>query len=333
MAVRAHFLTLIAARWIRAALFAALLPTLTCTAHRKISREGFDNSGGPIVTAAWLAQMQRLGDQRLVVAEASWAPATEAREYNSGHIPGAIHVNTDVFENGSPRWHLRTVAELHQALGELGITPDSIVVVYSHRTVTAARVWWVMEYAGVKDVRYLDGGLHEWKRAGFPVETTPVVRPRTRFKAPVRQQVLATTSYVREHRQATLVDVRSAREYRGEVSGYSYLDAKGRIPGARPAEDAGDSAGLYQNADGTLRSLEEIRKRWLDAGILTGQEIIFYCGSGWRSSLAFLYARAMKLRGIRNYSDGWSGWSTIYERSAGQQWFQRPSSNPVHRGQ
>ena len=207
------------------------------------------------------------------------------------------------------------------------------MVVYGHSTVTAARVWWVMEYAGVKDVRYLDGGLEAWKRGGFPVETTPAVLPPTKFDAAVREHVLATTGYVREHGEAILVDVRSAKEYRGEVSGYAYLDAKGRIPEARLAGVTDDSARLYQNSDGTLLGADEVRQQWQNAGVLDGPEIIFYCGNGWRSSLAFLQARAMGLGGIRNYSDGWSGWSTVYEQTPGLEWQQRPSANPVDSGE
>ncbi len=285
----------------RAALIVVVLSGLACNTRRPV---GPGDLRGPVVTAAWLAAAQRQSDKQLVVAEVSWATASEAQEYIAGHIPGAIHVNTDVFENGSPRWHLLPVAELHAALGELGITPDSIVVVYGQSPVTAARIWWVMEYAGVKDARYLDGGLEAWKRGGFPVETTPTVLPPAIFDADVREHIMATTSYVREHREAILVDVRSAQEYRGEVSGYSYLDAKGRIPGARLAGNTDDSARYYQNQDGTLRGADDVRKRWQNAGILRGPEIIFYCGNGWRSSLAFLQARAMGLRGIRNYSDG-----------------------------
>ena len=144
--------------------------------------------------------------------------------------------------------------------------------------------------------------------------------------------MLATTETITAAKGAVFADVRSAAEFRGEVSGYSYLDAKGRIPGAVAIGDADDRVRLYQNADGTLRELETIRERWRSAGILDGREIIFYCGGGWRSSLAFLYARAMGLPNIRNYSDGWSAWSTLYDRPDGKTWRQRPSGNPVARG-
>lgn len=306
-----------------AALLAAFLAPRICA------------GGDPVaVTPKWLAEAKRTIGSKLIVAEASWNPGGGELEYNAGHIPGAIHIDTDVFENGSPRWHLRPPAELHAALGGLGIAPDSVVVVYSHQTVAAARVWWVMEYAGVADVRYLDGGVEAWRRAGFPVESMPNKLAPTRFTAHVRSGLLAETSYVRYRRGSTvLADVRSEAEFRGETSGYSYLEAKGRIPGAIAAGNAADEARLYQNADGTLRGAEEIRAMWRKAGLpVDGREIIFYCGSGWRSSLALLYARMMGLRNVRNYSGGWSGWSTRYQQSGGE-WRQLPSSNPVAQGQ
>jgi len=278
----------------------------------------------PVVTPAWVK-----AQRNAIVAEVSW---NSSKDYDAGHIPGAIHINTDAFENGSPRWHLRPVSELHAAIGKLGIRPDSTVVIYSAKTIAAARVWWVLSYAGVRDVRYLDGGLAAWKRAGYAVSTTPARRPPAQFFAPTRDELLATTDYVKTAKDAVLADVRSPREFRGDVSGYSYLDAKGRIPGAVAVNDADDSARLYQNADGTLRDLASIRARWRAAGILDGREIVFYCGGGWRSSLAFLYARAMGLANVRNYSDGWSAWSTLYDQPDGKTWRQRPSGNPIARG-
>lgn len=276
-------------------LFSMILPVLGIAAEN------------PIVTAEWLAKARLQGG--VIVAEASWDPKSKGREYAAGHIPGAIHINTDIFETGAPKWRLRPLAELHAAIGRLGIGPETTVAVYSHQTIAAARVWWIMEYAGVKDVRYLDGGVEAWKRAGYPAETARNVLPPVRFQAPARYGVLSTAQYIRAHPEAVLVDVRSQKEYRGETSGYSYVKAKGRIPRALSAGDADDSARVYQNADGTLRGVEEIRRLWREAGVLNGREMIFYCGGGWRSSLAFLYARAMGLAPVRNYSDGWAGWS------------------------
>jgi len=280
---------------------------LCATAATALARESF------IVTPEWLSK--RMGVKPApVVIEASWAKLADAKDYHAGHIPGAVHLNTDEFENGYPQWRLRPDHDLHAVIGRHGIGPDTTVVVYGKQTIAAARVWWVMHYAGVRDVRLLDGGFEAWRRAGHPVETqTRPPRP-VAFRGKTRGHLLATTGDVVARREsAALVDVRSREEFEGRVSGYTYLDRKGRIPGAIHADNAGQTGAAYMRSDGSLRGVEEIRRLWQDRGVpLGGKEIIFYCGGGWRSSLALLYALELGIENARNYSDGWSGWSTVY---------------------
>ncbi|MFN0109894.1 MAG: sulfurtransferase [Blastocatellia bacterium] len=276
-------------------------------------------------------------NNRAVIVEASWAKPEAAKDYLAGHIPSAIHLNTDDVENGYPRWLLRPVNELHQVVGRLGITPETTVIVYSKQTIAAARIWWTLMYAGVSDVRVLNGGVEDWKAAGFPTETTIRTPQPVSFSAPVREELLATTDYVRTHLndKIQLADVRSREEFIGQISGYDYVNFKGRIPGAINLGNADDSARLYQNADGTLRNSSEIQRMWAQAGIeKNDREVIFYCGSGWRSSLAFLHAWTMELEHIRNYSDGWAGWSTNYIQDGNVKagtpgWRQERSTNPI----
>ncbi len=257
--------------------------------------------------------------QRFVILETSWATLEKATDYRAGHIPGAIHFNTDELETGFPRWRLREAAELQQAIGQAGITPDTTVIVYGAKLIAAARVWWALKYAGVADVRLLDGGLEAWVRAGYPVEKVTRLPQPVEFSAPVVSNLLATTAYVRQHYQGGQVwmaDVRSDAEFTGRTSGYQSLQAKGRIPFAVPVGDGDDSAYLYLQRDGHLRPPAEILAHWQQQGLVPakeggrfGREVIFYCGGGWRSSVAFFYAWLLGFENIRNYSDGWSGWS------------------------
>ncbi len=285
-------------------------------------------------------------NDHFVILEASWASLEKAAQYHAGHVPGAIHINTDDFENGSPRWRLRSDEELQGVVGKAGITPQSTVIVYGEQLIAAARVWWILKYAGVADVRLLDGGFKAWKAAGYPVETRPQVADPVTFSAPVMASVIANTEYVRRQlgsNQVVLADVRSEGEYRGLKSGYSYLEAKGRIPGAIHLGNADDQNLRYSQRNGRLRSPSEVRALWAESGLSTleegllDQELIFYCGGGWRSSLAFFYASLLGVEKIRNYSDGWSAWSTVYQRDATARgrspgWRQDPSSNPIASG-
>jgi 3-mercaptopyruvate sulfurtransferase SseA len=270
-----------------------------------------------------------------VILEVGWAKTKDAKRYLAGHIPGAIHFNTDDLETDYPQWRLRDVAALHEAIGRAGITPKSTVVVYGDRLMATARVWWALKYAGVSDVRLLDGTIDHWRAAGYAVETG-MVQPRpTRFSAAPVDDIVATTAYVRRRLhdpRIYLGDVRSISEYDGRKSGYSYLDAKGRLPGAIHLGDADDDAGRYQQRDGRLVPPAQIRSQWLKQGLTPEKELILYCGGGWRSSVAFFYAWLMGWENVRNYSDGWCGWSTAYVRDPAAQgttlgWRQQPTGN------
>lgn len=277
-----------------------------------------------IVEPAWLR-----AHPEAVVVEAFW----QASQRRERMIPGARGVSTDVFENGPPRWHLRPWPELRAAIGHSGIRASDTVVVYGEQTIAAARVWWILHHAGVRDVRYLNGGAAAWRQAGYPLVDAFRPAPPVVFEGVPRSAALATTEQVRTAltRGVTLADTRSLAEYRGETSGYDYLRFAGRIPRAIHLGDADDRAGIYQESGGRLKPLAEIERRWRAHGIRReeGGEIIFYCGSGWRSSLAFLYAHALGFPRIRNYSDGWSGWSTDFQRERDGQWRQTRSRNPI----
>ena len=72
---------------------------------------------------------------------------------------------------------------------------------------------------------------------------------------------------------------------------------------------------------GCVRSLEYVRNLWESQGIVPpGEEgkhsgVIFYCGTGWRSSYAWLIATAMGWENVKNYDGGFLHWSTTGENA------------------
>lgn len=265
--------------------------------------------------------------------------------YLVGHIPGAIHSNSDTYENGAPRWFLLPDAELQAAMGSMGITADTTVVVYSDSRIFAARLWWILKYAGVSDVRFMNGGSQQWVAGGYDTETTINYPVASTFSGTMHPEYIAATDYVFSQYTNTgstlIADVRSKDEYDGLISGYSYVIAKGRIPNSVWAYNGDDSSSVYNDSDGTLRSYTEVRDLWKSIGItstgasnLFDKEVIFQCGSGYRSALTFLYAYLMGYDNIRNYSDGWEGWSTTYTQNpscndGAAGWCQSPSGRPI----
>jgi molybdopterin synthase sulfurtransferase len=265
-------------------------------------------------------------------------------EYEENHIPGALYLDTNRLESPDD-WNRRSPEELEEALCSLGITHDTTVIVYGRDTEGQANEKWpgrragqiaanraalIMRYAGVDDVRVLDGGYDEWARAGNALEPdvrepTPVssfgvqipLRPELIVDIDEAKQILAD----REH--AALVSVRTWNEHIGNVSGYNYIGPAGRIAGDVWGNCGSDAYHMqhYRNVDNTMRAYPEIAANWEEAGVVPDKRVAFYCGTGWRASETLFYAYLMGWKRIAVYDGGWFEWS------------QDPINNPIEAGE
>ena len=270
-----------------------------------------------LVSIDWLAQALQT-QLRPIVLHGEWTEGGTRCAYRDQHIPGALCIDTDWLEDGYPTWRLLPPELLQRRFGDAGLRAADTIVVYAEQYPAACRVWWVLSYCGATDVRVLCGGLNAWRAAGLPVSTEPVHRAPADFSALVQSALLADRDAAQAAAQAgCLIDVRSGDEYRGLRSGYSYLERAGRIAGALHADaqpltdllDRRDLPGIaaYWQASGVLRPTD-LQHGKRDAS----PALVFYCGGGWRSSVACFCAQLLGMTGARNYSDGWCGWSTRY---------------------
>lgn len=251
--------------------------------------------------------------------------------YLSGHIPGAIDMDTLALEEPET-WNRRNPAELREALESHGISADTTVILYGKfmfpdnndpfpgsaaGDIGAMRCAFIMMYAGVKDVRILNGGFRSWEDAGLPVSYSDEPKKKTEdFSSviPANPSLAVDTPEAKEiiaSVNSELVCVRSWSEYTGEVSGYNYIEKKGRIPGAVFADSGSDAYHMenYRNVDHTVREYHETDEIWRRSGITPDKHLAFYCGTGWRGSEAFINAWLMGYPSISVYDGGWFEWS------------------------
>lgn len=251
--------------------------------------------------------------------------------YEEGHIPGAIDLDTNLLES-SETWNRRSPEELKTVLEQLGITYDTTVILYgrfsypdnkdpfpgtSAGQLGAFRCAFIMMYAGVKDVCILNGGLQSWIDARFKTTTKEYKKhPVKDFGVliPSRPELAVDIQEAKKILKASdrnLISVRSWREFIGEVSGYNYIEKKGRIPGAVFGNCGSDAYHMenYRNLDHTTREYHEIEKMWAKAGITSDKHNAFYCGTGWRGSEAFFNAWLMGWPNVSVFDGGWLEWS------------------------
>ncbi len=243
----------------------------------------------------------------------------EQSGYLEGHIPGAVHVNTDWFEPKEIGWMLADDAHLEKLMLKLGISSSDGAIITGPEPMAAARFAVILTYLGVKDVRVLNGALIDWVQAGYALSKENILpKAISSFGArvPVRENIIdtieETQANLKKEKGYVLIDNRTPEEYSGKISGYSYHDKAGRIKGAvfgYAGKKSSSSMSYYRNIDKTMRNGYEILNMLKTCGIDTKNKMSFMCGSGWRAAEVLWYMRVMGFENVSLYSDGWIGWS------------------------
>ncbi|MBM4765158.1 rhodanese-like domain-containing protein [Bacillus sp. B15-48] len=260
------------------------------------------------------------------IFEVSWGE--ESEDYKNGHIPGAVHINTDEVEEG-PVWNRLSDAELEAFALNNGITSNTTVILYGADSMAAYRVGVILKYMGTDDVRVLNGGWAAWSNAGYEIETKGNEKEAVDsfgVLVPANPDYIIdleeAKQVVTNRKNSTLVDIRSRAEFIGETSGYNYIEPKGRPQGSVWGRAGSDSSHLedYRNPDDTMRNASQIYDMWAEEGIDPSNHLAFYCGTGWRAAEVLFYADVMGLENITLYDGGWNEWSM-------------DSSNPIETGE
>lgn len=230
-----------------------------------------------------------------------------------GHIPTAVHATWHDFSdpNAVAKGLLDPdIGRLEQKIRALGINNDDDIVIYSNpfdNWGDEGRMFWMLEYLGLTNLRILDGGWVKWvaeKRRYEHGGTT--VKPGT-FKASPRPELIVMKDELKQlvkrpHPQTTIVDARSLEEYAGkEIAG---IPRAGHIPSAINVPWNG-----FLNPDATLKDARAIRTHLEDKGLHEGQEVICYCTGGVRSAWLYFVLKVVGYEKVRNYPGSWWEWS------------------------
>lgn len=247
---------------------------------------------------------------------------THYQKYKDYHIPGAGYINIDELEGG-PLLNINDFSILKPYFSKLGITINTTIILYGETMSASARAWLILKWAGVKDVRILNGGMRSWNRYKLPLEYGDTYKNyNVEFGVNEPQNtelVIETGAEIFEKQQKDnlkLVSIRSWEEHVGDTSGYSLYpeidqnisvvgEPKGAIYGF-----AGKGMKGYYNPGGTLRNPEEMAKLWSSQQVYEDDLIAFYCGTGWRASLSLFVTHMLGWEKSKLYGGSWIEWQT-----------------------
>ena len=91
--------------------------------------------------------------------------ARPSAAYKKGHIPGAAWVDHAAWSHDFAKDQEAQKWSKH--LAEVGVSPNTRLHIYDDNlSKDAARIWWILRYWGVKDVRLVNGGWKGWLALG-----------------------------------------------------------------------------------------------------------------------------------------------------------------------
>lgn len=233
--------------------------------------------------------------------------------YLAGHLPGAVYADLETELAGPPsseegRHPLPDAGVLQGAARRWGVRDGDTVVAYDDLGgMSAARAWWLLRWAGLTDVRLLDGGLSAWTAAGGALEPGEVTPPEGDVALrPGTLPTLSADDAAGLVAGGALLDARAGERFRGDTEP---VDPRaGHIPGALSAPTTGnlDPAGRFLSPD-------ELRARFTSLGVDGDRPVGVYCGSGVTAAHE---VAALAVAGIDAtlYPGSWSQWSSDPDR-------------------
>jgi len=264
-----------------------------------------------LVDTQWVAD--HLNDPKVKIVEVD----VDTNAYDTGHIKGAIGLDWRKDLQARPIRDLLSKDKLEELLSSKGVSNADTVLVYGdNNNWFAAWFVWNLKYYGHQDVRLINGGRKKWQDEGRELVTdAPTIKPANyRAGQPdksiraLRDEVLADLGKA----GVALVDVRSPKEYSGELLAPENLPQEGAQRGGHIPGAANIPWGQAVREDGTFKSVDELRALYGSKGVTADKAVIAYCRIGERSSHTwFVLHYLLGYPNVRNYDGSWTEWGSL----------------------
>lgn len=306
--------------WTRARTLAS--PAIAGKGVRSLSTSQFFPTA--LVSSSWVAKHL----PNVKVVDGSWfVPTVKEDAYQNFldvRLPNAQFFNVDTIADKRPTSkgvqhpHLfPTANDFSRVVGdELGISNKDNVVVYDSTGIfSAPRVWYTFKLMGMENVAVLDGGLPQWRREGYPIQTGTHIhkkRPHT-FEAKFQQHAVKNYEDMLKNidtKEAQVLDARSAGRFEGVEAEPRPNMKSGHIPGAVNVP----FSYLKEDITGFLKPVPAIRAVFERSGVNLSNPnspIICYCGSGVTACFVAFGLHLVGHKNISVYQGSWTEWGSL----------------------
>lgn len=260
----------------------------------------------PIVSTDWL--MANLNNPKLIILD-----IRRVEEYREGHIPGAVSAfyGAWAYMKDGMYASLPEKDDIDDTIGYFGIGFDTWIVVVGcmdtpRLSYQSARVASTLQYAGIKNVALLDGGINKWVKEKKPLSMKVEIRKAKTFKGNYSGEKFATKDYIKENLgKLILLDTREREFFSGEKK-MDCVPKSGHIPGAfnMPTSCAFNDDKTFKTKEELMEIVEAAAGKDRSAAIVTYCDIGQCCPT-W----AYLMTQVLGYANVRLYENAMQGWA------------------------
>jgi thiosulfate/3-mercaptopyruvate sulfurtransferase len=237
--------------------------------------------------------------------------------YKQGHIPGAYMVRWKKDINDPNTRDIINKQQFETLMSRVGTTPDTELILYGDfNNWFAAFAFWVFQYYGHRKIKIMNGGRRKWEMENREyTKEEPITKSSKYVAQPPDEGIRAYLPDVKraiERAETVLVDVRSPKEFSGEITAppeypMEHAQRGGHIPRAQNIP-----WGQAIREDGTFKSADELKALYEGKGITPDKHVICYCRIGERSSHSwFVLKYLLGYPSVRNYDGSWTEWGNM----------------------
>ena len=264
-----------------------------------------------LVSTDWVEE--HIDDPDIVIVESD----EDILLYEIGHIRNSVKFDWQTELQDQLIRDYVSREDFEVLLSEKGISNDHAVVFYGDRSNWwACYAFWTFKVLGHEKCLIMDGGRQKWVAEGRDMVKEVPQRPRTDYKvSAIDESIRAFRDDVLEHMNSDkpLVDVRSPKEYSGELLHMEAYPQEGALRGGHIPGAVNVPWATAANEDGTFRSADELVEIYEKGqGLSKDQDVIAYCRIGERSSHTwFVLTYLLGFENVRNYDGSWTEWGNL----------------------
>ena len=235
--------------------------------------------------------------------------ASKSKIYQAAHLKNAVNIPvSQLVNNDEIPGLLKTPAQLASIFGQYGISEKNDILVYDEGSQKyASRMYWVLKYLGVPNVKILHKNNQQWRKARLMQTSQKPTVKKAVFTPHVNTALYADMTEVEKaikNPSVVIVDARSPDKYNGtsEVS-------DGHIPTA---------VNLYfedvLTSEKDFKPATELQQLVQTKGITPEKTVIVYCMTGIKASVVYVaLTQILHYKKVKLYDGAYEEWWAHYK--------------------